>query len=295
MQLYSRVVLKKSIKQPYPIYTVEKLWEKINNISTGIESKPNTNKLFVGLKNVTVVGLSNFIRYKGCPKCLKGVKKIGASYCSAHGTDVVQLEDLQWNEWLVYGDEDEFIVKMSPSYMKDYNEINMTGAVIWVEGVIDLDTDPIMMMTNRVLQFKPGKLMLGNLDDDDDGDGDDFTAGREEVDLDGFDDKTSDNEFTEKNPFKVDDVPLITKDVPDNGIISEFKMLLRSEFKDILGKVAMKDPVAKVQIERYMLGWIEDEYPREFTDEDEAKKKFWAIVEGLYLITEDGRIRAVVE
>lgn len=291
-QLYSRVVLKKKIKKPYPVMTVGKLWEEINAINNGTKLV-NSRKLFIGLKDVIVVGLSNSITYVGCPKCLKGKKKIGASKCAGHGTELVDLEELSWNEWLVFDDDDEFIVKMSPQYMNDYNEINMTGAKIYVDGVVDLDSDPVLMMVNTVRDFEPGTLMPGA---EEQGElGDDFTVGRDEVDLDGFDEDDETANFDEEdvvekpktNPFLVEDEEV---EAGSNGVSDEFKSALSEKFTEMLNEFAV-NPVKRIQVERYMLDWIEQNYPMEFSDNDDAVKKLWEITEGLYKKVDDERLQ----
>ncbi len=284
-QLYSIVVLKKKIKKPYPVMTVGKLWEEINAINNGTK-QVNSRKLFVGLKDVVVVGLSNSITYVGCPKCLKGKKKIGASKCAGHGTELVDLEELSWNEWLVFDDDDNFIIKMSPQYMNDYNEINMTGGKIYVDGVVDLDSDPIMLMVNNVRGFEAGTLMPGA--EEQSVLGDDFTIGRDEVDLAGFDEDDEevstidDEDIVEKkvkNPFIIEDEK--ESIISDNGVSDEFKEALKEKFTTAMNEFAV-NPVKRIQVERYMLDWIEQDFPMEFGNSDEAIKKFWELVDGMY-------------
>jgi hypothetical protein len=274
-QLYNRVVLKKTLKAPFPVFTVKAIWDRIEEFNSGTRDRPASNKMFVGIKEATVVGLHNTIRYLGCPKCLKGSKKIGADYCSAHEGEVVELVDLAWNEWLIYSDEDEFIVKMNPSYMHKYTESNMTGATIWVEGVINLAEDPIMMMASAVREFEPGELLGGNIEPDRD-----LTTGREDVDLAGFEDE--EEETPEKNPFLDDESPT-------NGSNQEFVNALITEWTGMLEKWA-EEPIKKVSVERYILDWIENNYPKEFESADKAKEKLWEIVEGTYDEADDDRI-----
>jgi hypothetical protein len=279
VQLYSKVVLKKKLSKPYPIYPVVKIWEEINLINSG--QKPGASrKLFVGIKDAVVIGLLRAITYIGCPECLKSAKKIGASKCAAHGSSLVDLETLSWNEWLIYDDADEFTIKMSPKYMHDYNELNMSAAKIYVEGVIDLDQDPIMMMVTNVRSFEPGKLMAGVVEDED-GAGDDFTVGRDDVDFAGFDDE--EEESISANPFldEEDDIKIVTP-AGKNGVSEEFKVDCRKEFKNAMHDWA-ENPVRKIQVEKFMLDWIEEKYPMEFSDEEEAVKKLWELANGLYL------------
>jgi hypothetical protein len=277
-QLYNRVVLKKTLKAPFPIFTVKAIWDRIEEFNSGTRDRPASNKMFVGIKEATVVGLHNTIRYSGCPKCLKGHKKIGADYCSAHEGGVVELVDLAWNEWLIYSDEDEFIVKMNPNYMHKYTEDNMTGATIWVEGVINLAEDPLMMMVSAVREFEPGELLGGNIEPDRD-----LTSGREDVHLAGFDAEDEEEEIPEKNPFLDED------EIPTNGSNQEFVNALITEWTGMLEKWAV-EPVKKVSVERYILDWIENNYPREFENTDKAKEKLWELVEGTYDEAEDDRI-----
>jgi hypothetical protein len=291
-QLYSRVVLKKQIKKPYPVFSVGKIWEEINLINSG-QKTPTSRKLFVGIKDAMVVGLSNSITYNGCPKCLKGQKKIGASKCAGHGIDLVELESLSWNEWLVYDDDDEFIIKMSPSYMNKYNELNMIGSSIYVDGVIDLDQDPILLMVNNVRDFEPGSLMPGA--EDPDGQGDDFTVGREEVALDGFDDEEIVEEMAEDdpvvvNPFKDPEDDVVLETLVYNGVSEEFKNALIEKFKEAVTEFAV-NPVKFIQVERYMLDWIEQKYPLEFDNNETAVKKLWEFTEGLYKKVDDDRLQ----
>lgn len=288
VQLYSKVVLKKKLVKPYPVYPVAKIWEEINLINGG--QKPGASrKMFVGIKDADVIGLLRSITYTGCPECLKSQKKIGASKCAAHGSSLIPLEELHWNEWLIYDDADEFTIKMSPKFMKEYNELNMSGAKIYAEGVIDLDQDPIMMMVTNVRAFKPGKLMAGVVDDDD-GAGDDFTSGRDDVDFEGFED---DEEIKEviSNPFLDEEEDIkITAPTGDNGVSEEFKINLKREFKNAMNEWAV-NPVRKIQVESFMLDWIEEKYPMEFSNEEEAIKKLWEIAEGLYLDVGDNKIK----
>lgn len=291
LQLYCRVVLKKPIRPPYPIITVEKLWEKIEAINAGIEPAPNNNKLFYGLKDITVVGLNNSLKYVGCPICLKGQKRIGASKCSAHGSQLVELESLAWNEWLAYGERDEFVIKMSPKYSKDFNELNMIGASLWVEGTINLDEDPIVLMVSKVWDFKPGNLMLGNIDDDDNiATGDDFTSGRADVDLSGFEESTDMIETVPKrNPFidNDDDIEYLGSlddEVEESKSIEvdeTFKKDFLKEFDDMMKNFVTR-PIKKTMVERYLLDWIENSYPTVFKDLDKAKELIWSLPVGRY-------------
>jgi len=296
-QLYSRVVLGKQIKKPYPIFTVGKLWEEINAVNSG-QKIGSSRKLFVGVKDVMVVGLSNAIKYVGCPKCLKGHKKIGASKCAGHGTELVELEELSWNEWLVYDDDDEFIVKMSPNYMKKYHELNMIGGMIYVDGVVDLDVDPILLMVNYVRDFTPGSLMPGAPETEGE-EGDDFTVGREEVDLDGFDEEDEavvkpsiEEEEKEANPFLVDDTP-VEETKSGNGSSPEFKKDLLRKFGEAMQEFAV-NPVKFIQVERYMLDWVEQKYPMEFTDNEIAVKKLWELTDGHYKKVDDERLQRII-
>jgi len=279
VQLYSKVVLKKKLSKPYPIYPVAKIWEEINLINSG--QKPTASrKMFVGIKDADVIGLLRAITYTGCPECLKSAKKIGSSKCAAHGSTLIDLEQLSWNEWLIYEGDDEFTIKMSPKFMREYNELNMSGATIYVEGVIDLDQDPILMMVTTVRSFKPGKLMLGSVEDD--GAGDDFTVGRDDVEVAGFDDEDEEEIIDVKNPFvDEDDDIVITTPIGKNGVSKEFEANLIEEFKSAMNDWAV-NPVRKIQVEKFMLDWIEDKYPMEFTNEEEATQKLWTLVDGLY-------------
>ena len=287
VQLYAKAVLKKTLRQPYPVLTIKQIWEDINAINSG--QKPSTNrKMFVGIKDARVIGLLRSITYVGCPECLKGAKKIGASKCAGHGTTLVDLKELSWNEWLVDDNTSEFTIKMSPKYMNEYNELNMTGGEIYVEGVIDLDQDPIMMMVTGVRTFEPGKIMMGAGYETDE-EGDDYTVGRDDVDFEGFEDEEVVETLHEKsNPF-ADENDVETEE-PKNGISSEFKEELKKEFKDAMNLWAI-DPVKRIQVEKFMLDWIEERYPMEFSDEKEAIKKLWEVVEGLYKDVGNDRIQ----
>ena len=278
-QLYNRVVLKKTLKAPYPVLTVKEIWDRIEEFNSGTRDRPGSNKMFIGIKDAFVVGLHNSLRYVGCPKCLKGKKKHfpDVDYCSAHGDELVELTELAWNEWLIYSDADEFVVKMNPSYMHKYIEDNMTGATIWVEGVINLAEDPIIMMASAVREFEPGELLGGNIEPDRD-----LTAGREDVDLAGFD--VEEEEISEKNPF-LDDA----KESPTNGTDQSFVNALTTEWMSMLEKWAV-EPVKKASVERYILDWIDNNYPNEFEDADKAKEKLWEIAAGTYVAVEKDRI-----
>lgn len=280
-QLYNRVVLKKTLKAPYPVFTVKEIWDRIEEFNSGTKDRPASNKMFVGIKEAFVVGLHNTIRYTGCPKCLKGKKKHfpDTDYCSAHGEELVDLRELAWNEWLIYSDGDEFVVKMNPGFMEKYTESNMTGATIWVEGVIDLAEDPLKMMVGTIREFDPGELLGGNVELDQD-----LTAGREDVDLTGFDAEEEEEELIEKNPF-LDDVIGSS----ENGVSQEFINALTTEWTGMLEKWAI-DPVKLVSVERFMLNWIDNNYPKEFESTEKAREKLWEIVEGTYEKVSDDRI-----
>lgn len=279
-QLYNRVVLKKTLKAPYPVFTVKGIWDRIEEFNSGTRDRPASNKMFIGIKEAFVVGLHNSLRYIGCPKCLKGKKKYFADvdYCSAHGNELVDLRELAWNEWLIYSDADEFVVKMNPGYMEKYTESNMTGATVWVEGVINLAEDPLIMMVSAVREFEPGELLGGNIELDRD-----LTTGREDVDLAGFDTEDEEEGIPEKNPF------LDKDEIPTNGANQDFINALITEWTGMLEKWAI-EPVKKASVERYILDWIENNYPREFESADKAKEKLWELVDGTYDEAEDDRI-----
>ena len=293
LQLYSRVVLKKEIKKPYPVYTVGKIWEEINAINSG-QKTGATRKIFAGIKDVVVIGLSNSINYVGCPKCLKGANKLGTSKCAGHGIDLVELVPLSWNEWLVYDDDDEFVIKMNPSYMKQYNEINMIGGKIYVDGVIDLDADPIMLMVNNVRDFVSGKLMSGSEESDGE-EGDDFTVGRDEVDLDGFDEEASVKEKSDEvveNPFLAAEDKKVIETSNDKVVSEKFKIAFIEKFKASVYEFA-PNPVKYMQVERYLLDWIEEWYPTEFSNNEDAIKCIWELGEGHYQKIDDDRLQRI--
>lgn len=275
LQLYTRVVLKRSLRPPFKVYTIEDLWKKINDILEGKEDMPASGKLFVGIKGV-VVGLSNTLSYVGCPVCLKSQRTIGATKC-VHNGKVYDLEELTWTEWIISGEETDFSIKMSPRF-DEYNEFNMTGAYIWVEGVVNLNSEPIQLMVNRVLDFKPGNLLMP------DGDEVDYSDDREDVTLAGFDEDDDTDDL-----LLVDDDESEVEEVSSNGVSASVSEFIVQEFDEVMGAI-VSNPIKKTMVERYIIDRVMDVYPNEFANEAEIKRKLWELVDGRYKQVDDERI-----
>ena len=277
LQLYTRVVLKRTLRPPFKVYEISELWKKINDILEGREEMPSSGKLFVGIKGV-VVGLTNSITYMGCPKCKRSQRNIGATKC-VHDGKVYDFEELTWTEWIISGDESDFSFKMPPEF-SEYNEFNMTGAYIWVEGVVKLTSEPIQLIVSRVLDFKPGSLLLP------DGDEVDYSEMRDEVDLAGFDDDEDDG---------VDDILLVdddeseTVEVSSNGTSSDVSNFIVEEFDEVMGAI-VSNPIKRAMVERYIIDRVNDVYPNEFDSEESIKKKLWELVDGRYKVVDKDRI-----
>lgn len=289
VQLYKKVVLKEEIKPPLPTISIEELWDKIRKINAGQEDRPGSGNLWYGFKDCYILSRTNTVPYVGCPICFKGKNSSlnGADYCTNHEVPQ-ELEQLAWTEWYVTDDSGgNFVIKFNPKWTKKYSEEELVGATAWVEGNINLQESPYVMMVRTVRNIKSRNVVGGDYVDDE--------IDRSDVDISGFDDEEDEDEDemmvaelleeekNDENPF----LELEENNVDKTSEIDEVGKEFRDVFKKLFSSNA-KTYVGKKPVEKWIVTWFEDNYPDKFSTRSEILDYAWKVSEGLYKFDDSG-------